>query len=41
MIVMLSIFNTVLTCYDVKIIIFTRWRTKRHRGENKSQQISK
>jgi len=31
MIAMLCRFNTMLTCYNVKIITFTKLRTKRHR----------
>jgi len=31
MIIMLCRFNTVLTCYNVKITTFTKLRTKRHR----------
>jgi len=33
MIVMFCIFTIVLTCYNVKIITFTRVRTKRHRSK--------
>jgi len=40
MIVMLCRFNIVLTCYNMKIITFTRLRTKKT-DENKSQQESK
>jgi len=31
MIVMLCRYNTVLTCYNAKIITFTKSRTKRHK----------
>ena len=34
MIVMLCKFNTMLTCYNVKIITFTRLRTKRQKKIN-------
>jgi len=40
MIVMFFTFNTMLTCYNVKIIALTRLRNKRQ-IKNKSQQESK
>jgi len=39
MIVMLCRFNIVLTCYNVKIITFTRLRTKRYRWKQITTRI--